>query len=337
MIRHQQRPETDAKDSDEEGSKEMASMEEGLKREEDLLLHKEFGMSTVEEVSEYATSPARRGKARSIVDGLVSGLRSLPRAVTHSQLYDRRSFASRTSQATSHRATTTDMEHDMRFKFPPPPFSMPFILAPPYQPMSMSMSKLETETDGEMGSRVRRIGDFLDGLNRMPWISDRVSADYYPGESTRSTRAKASSSWYTMPAPATPSDISHAWKTLPEPWFPPSHLPTTAEEPDEEGENGTGKDKENVEEKLRETREELQEKNQQLNDLRQIVEHQKMHISALEGELAGLRQVAEAAEADLLRRRSSLRRQTLHARDSVRTSVRRTSIRVSRPPSNLFD
>lgn len=108
----------------------------------------------------------------------------------------------------------------------------------------------------------------------------------------------------------------------------------TAEEPEGDTEaEEDGDNQEHAEERLKEIREELQEKARQLGDMRQVVKYQKMHISALKGELAELR---KADEADLHRRRSSVRSKTLRARDSLRVS-RHTSVRVSRPPSSFFD
>lgn len=329
---------------------DMESQQSTSTHDEKEITHIKYGMTTVEEVSEQPASPVTRvGRARSLVDGLVSGLRNLPRAVTHSQLYDRMSIgreSSRTSHFTDNRATVTDFSHDgeMSLKFPPGPFPIgPFVLAPPFgmppmmpgsAPMSVShaeTSKLGSEADTE--TRAGRIGSLLAEIQRMPWISPRVAVDYIPGERrSTSPSTKVSSSWYTITAPSTPSDISNPWQTLPEPWFPPTELPTMAEEPEAE-EQEAEDDKENAEERLREIREELQEKARQLGDLRQVVEHQKMHISALEGELA---EVQKADEADLHRRRSSVRGQSLRARDSLRVS-RHTSVRVSRPSSSFFD
>ena len=102
------------------------------------------------------------------------------------------------------------------------------------------------------------------------------------------------------------------------------------EEPEAEAE-AAEEDKENAEGRLKEIREELQEKLRQLGDLRQVVEHQKMHISALEGELSDLRKADETS--GLHPRHSSVRGR---ARDSLRVS-RHTSVRVSRPSSSFFD
>jgi hypothetical protein len=340
-----------------------------------------YGMSTVDEVSEYPASPLSPmtvrmgGKARSIVDGLVSGLRNLPRAMTHSQLYDRRSSIGRESSrasrftTTDHRTTMmTDRESAVAFKFQPPgPYPVPFIFGPPFQPhMMQSPVSLDHDPMSKFGSdgeavdaetentHLAHLTNLLGSFYRMPWISPtRVAVDYVPGSGRAMSvpvhQTKVSSSWYSMTAPATPSDISNAWRTLPEPWFPPTELPTTVEEP--EAEDGAATTQDNAEEgldqtrdgsmkmedRLREVKEELQEKNRQLADLRQVVEHQKMLISGLEGELAELRKAEEQVE--LHGRRSSVRRSTLRARDSlgVPGAVRRTSIRVSRPGSSFFD
>lgn len=347
-----------------------------------------YGMSTVDELTEYPASPttpvtARMGgKARSIVDGLVSGLRSIPKAVTHNQLHDRRSsvgsrtshytgVGSRTSHytaGTDHRTTmTVERDNALAFKFAPPGPFPAFVFAPAgYPPPSMAtpmsldhdpMSKLGSdgdaaETNAEDDTHLARITNLFSSLYRMPWISPtRVAVDYIPGNSRKCSvpahKTKNSSSWYTMTAPATPSDISVPWRTLPEPWFPPAELPTTMEDPEAEAradigqENADGEEghhhEEHVEEKLRELREELQEKNRQLSDLRQVVEHQKLRISVLEADLEELRK-AEAQQEEQRRGRSSVRRSTLHPRDSLGVAAaRRTSIRVSRPGSSYFD
>ncbi|KAI0698098.1 hypothetical protein BC835DRAFT_1413242 [Cytidiella melzeri] len=362
------------------GDLDSDSKESVSTHEDKDVTHIKYGMSTVDEGSEYPNSPMTPltarvgGKARSIVDGLVSGIRNLPKAMTHSQIYDRRSSMGRESSRTSHfsgtdnRVTmTTDRDSTVAFKFhPPAPYPIPFVFAPPFPPPGMQqrmsldhdpMSKLGSEGDAaEMDSEdthLARITNLVTSFNRMPWISPtRVAVDYIPGSSRKTSvpphKTKNSSSWYTMTAPASPSDISNPWETLPEPWFPPTVLPTTEEDPEAEERAGndteTGQDqtrdesmKGNVEERLKELKEELQEKSRQLGDLRQIVEHQKMHISVLEGELAELRRAEEQDEHH--RRRSSVRKSTLRARDSlgVPATARRTSVRVSRPGSSFFD
>ncbi|KAI0088712.1 hypothetical protein BDY19DRAFT_994076 [Irpex rosettiformis] len=358
-------------DLDTNSSKESMSTHED--REKDITNIK-YDMSTVEEVTEYPNSPMTPitsrmgGKARIIVDGLVSGIRSIPKAVTHNQIHDRRSsVGSRTSRFTgTDRRTTMTIERDsaVAFRFNPPTPFPAFVFAPQgYPPQSMAspmsldqdpMSKLGSEGDAADlnadDTHLARITNLFSSFNRMPWISPtRVAVDYIPGNSRKSSvpayKTKHSSSWYTMTAPATPSDISNPWRTLPEPWFPPTELPTTMEEPEAEaiagqetveGGDGHGHE-ENLEEKLRELREELQEKSRQLSDLRQVVEHQKLHISVLEADLEGLRKVGEQ-QVELHRRRSSVRRSTLRPRDSLGVAaVRRTSVRVSRPGSNFFD
>lgn len=359
---------------DTDGKESVSTHED---KEKDIT-HIKYGMSTVDEVSEHPNSPLSPmtlrmgGKARSIVDGLVSGLRNLPRAMTHSQLYDRRSSLGRDSSRTSHftgtdNRTTMTSDHDsaLGFKFHgPAPFPLPFVFAPPFAPPELStpisldhdpMSKLGSDMDAEgyaEDSHAGRITNLLASINRMPWVSPtRVAVDYIPGSSRKTSvpphQTKSSSSWYTLTAPATPSDISNPWQTLPEPWFPPTELPTTLEEPEAEeraavldgemGDHSNETERQNVEEKLKEVKEELHEKSRQLSDLRQVIEHQKMHISALEGELAELRKAEEEAQPH--RGRNSVKRQTLRARDSlqVSTSVRRTSVRVSRPGSSFFD
>ncbi|GJE92530.1 hypothetical protein PsYK624_086840 [Phanerochaete sordida] len=106
-----------------------------------------FKMSTLEEVPEHPLTPltppsALRGKARSIVGGLVSSIRSLPRAVTHSQVYDRRSAVTSATGTSSYVASgrttmtmTPTTEHGALHphKFAPP-FPFPFVFAPPYPP-----------------------------------------------------------------------------------------------------------------------------------------------------------------------------------------------------------
>ena len=101
--------------------------------------------------------------------------------------------------------------------------------------------------------------------------------------------------------------------------------------------DGDKEREETLQAKLRELREELQEKCGELSNLRQVVEHQKLHISVLEADLAELRK-AEEQQVELHRRRSSVRRSTLRPRDSLGVAaVRRTSVRVSRPSSTFCD
>lgn len=366
-------------DFDADSSKESTSTHED--KEKDVTNIK-YAMSTVDELSENPTSPMTPktlkagGKAR-ILGGLVSGLRSIPKAVTHNQIHDRRSsIGSRSSRLTgTDRRTTMTVERDsaLAFKFQSPTPFPAFFYAPqgyppppsvttamsPRSPMSGDhdpMFKLGSEGDiGELNAEdthLARISNFISSFNRMPWISStRVAVDYIPGNSRKSSvpahKTKNSSSWYTITAPATPSDITNPWRTLPEPWFPPTTLPTTAEEPEEESKAVVGQENgdsdgdrehdENLRMKLRELREEFQEKCRQLGDLRQVVEHQKLLISVLEADLAELRK-AEEQQVELHRRRSSVRRSTLRPRDSLGVAaVRRTSVRVSRPNSSFCD
>lgn len=378
--------EPDAHGDEETTTKE--STHEGSEKGEVEAEAKDNGiMSPVDELSEngHATTPtntsasALRGKARSFVDGVVSGLRSIPRAVTHSQVYDRRSLgreSSRTSHFSYYRprvSTATQHQHQQagyNLKYPeqPLPYTVPILLAPPHAfqhghmgmgmgmrtPRSLSLSKLGSEaayttTESHVsgsGGGAHRLSSLLGELNSLPWISTRVAVDYIPGESTRSAPEKrSSSSWYTISAPASPSDISHLERFVPEPWFPPAQLTPTVEVPEEEfGVAGAGEGREpeaEEAERVGKLKEELQDKSQALHDLRQVVEHQKMHISSLESQIEELRQAGEQTLA-LQRRRSSMRQslrasQSLRVRDSVRMSTRRTSVRVSRPPSSFFD
>ncbi|EKM49902.1 uncharacterized protein PHACADRAFT_201607 [Phanerochaete carnosa HHB-10118-sp] len=394
-------PHLDERDP-ETASSETEVMTEGSEKEDAETSAYGFKMSTVEEVSERPTSPpapsgALRGKARSLVGGLVSSIRSLPRAVTHSQVYDRRSGATTTATSsygvTSPATTVTSMPGDAHDgtlllggpnKFAPAPYPLPFLFAPPYahphqhqhhhplhahqmhdvhSPLSggshARTSKLETLSDVSYGDgagaavpgtpRGQRLGGLVRELTALPWISTRVAVDYFPGES-RARRgggaggalgggpAKTSSSWYTLTAPATPSDISQPGRLVPEPWFPPARLSPALEVPGEEDEeggaaeeggSGAGGAAETRAEKLRE---ELREKTQQLTDLRQVVEHQKVHIGELERELKQLRREKE----DSLQRRKSSMRQSMR-QSSIRASMRRTSVRVSRPVSAFGD
>jgi hypothetical protein len=313
-----------------------------LKDELPFLKDDPFKMSTVDELSEHPTTPttALRGKARSLVDGLVSGIRSLPRAMTHSQMYDRRSAPSTHSSFATSRRTTMTTEHDaaMALRYPTQPVPMgPFFFAPPnfvpgqlmQSPTSMSppLSKLYSEGELEVETHLDRLGGIISGIKSMPWIAPRPTIDYYPGERSQSIpKKKMSSSWYTIGAPATPSVISHPEQLVPEPWFPPAPL---VEVPEEEevanDEEDDGDPHEPPKEKitrlraeLNEKTQQLQEKTQQLAELRQVLEHEKSHIGQLEIELATLRK--EAEEANLLQARKNSVRQSLRARASIRVS-----------------
>lgn len=325
-----------------------------------------FKMTTVHEVPEHPASPsAFRGKARSLVGGLVSSIRSLPRAVTHSQVYDRRSAATTvtatSSYVTSGRTTYMTQTTEQHDDGPAPPkfaapFPLPYFIAPQYalghphphahphmlsrgvhSPLDGSAartSKLGSEssadTEGPPGGGTR-LGGLVRELTSLPWISSRVAVDYVPGESrARSMPAKTSSSWYTLTAPDTPSEISQPGQLVPEPWFPPARLSPALEVPDEE-ERAAAEDGQEGE-RIEKLKEELREKTQQLSDLRQVVEHQKAHIGQLELELKQLRKEKE----ETLHRRKSSMRHSVRA-SSIRASMRRTSIRVSRPASTFID
>ncbi|PSR70926.1 hypothetical protein PHLCEN_2v13198 [Hermanssonia centrifuga] len=298
-------------------------------------------MSPVEEGSEHPTTPtvALRGRARSLVDGLVSGIRSIPRAVTHSQLHDRVSLGRESSRVSHYTRRTASESEEYAYKFPnqPLPYGVPILLAPPFPQgrlgPPMTMSGPPTSKISDMDSRNGHRG-FLGELNSLPWISSRVAVDYFPGVSrSTSVPSKSLSSWYTMTAPSSPSPILRPEHVLPDPWFAPTRLDPAWEVPEEEERAAEGDDGMTMEQKLEKTRDELQEKDRELDGLRQIVEHQKKHIGALEAELTELR---KAEEVDLHRRKSSMR-QSLRARDSIRASMRRTSMRVSRPSSSFFD
>lgn len=314
-----------------------------------------FQMSPVTEVSEHPapSSGALRYKARSLVGGLVSSIRSIPRAVTHSQVYDRRSAATtaESSYLTSGRTTMTETDALMAHKgpFAPQPFPLPFIFAPQFpppphhhhgvqSPLSGSQarsSKFLSEEDTEEPHK-GRIGGLVKELSSLPWISSRVAVDYYPGESrTRSVPGKTSSSWYTHTAPATPSDISHPGQLVPEPWFPPARLSPALEVPGED-EGSAAEDEQDpqgAEQETEQLKEELREAKQELIQLRQVIEYQKERIGKLEVEAEQLRK--EREESMLQRRKSSVRKSV--RANSFRASMRRTSIRVSRPTSSFID
>lgn len=322
-------------------------------------------MTPVEEVSENATTPTNplRGKARSIVGGFVSGLRSIPRAVTHSQVYDRRSLgreSSRASHTLSHSHSHSlshshahpahfsgggELGYNLKYPGQPLPFTLPILLAPPFahpphigSPLSMRSSAVpgskawsEAYTEQTDQRAAKKLGSLIDDFNKLPWVSPRVSVDYEPGVGGRGVVEKTSSSWYSLDPPETPSVISQRWRKLPDPWFEPTHLAPPAEGAAGEHEEQTGADEEV---KVEDLKEELQEKAQTLENLHQVVEHQKMHISALEEQIEELRQVNEER---LQRRRSSMR-QSVRTSGSVRLSrlsTRRASVRVSRTSSIL--
>ncbi|KAK7689971.1 hypothetical protein QCA50_006611 [Cerrena zonata] len=220
---------------------------------------------------------------------------------------------------------------------PPPEFP---ILLPPGIPLMPYMdpnttgsccSMYKDDTCQSSGTLSSRIGGFLVELSSMPWISERVVDEYIPGQRSGSHN-KNSSSWYSVRAPASPSDISSKWRMVPDPWFAPRNLPVTQEEPEPiVGGAGDEQEQEHVGQEVRELREEVQEKTREVDTLQQTVEHQKKHIAALEDELEQLKGL-QVESPDLRGRRSSTR--LYRKRDSVRTvtSVIRS---VSRPPSIL--
>ncbi|KAH8082467.1 hypothetical protein BXZ70DRAFT_628965 [Cristinia sonorae] len=346
------------------------------------------------EIPNIPTEPAspgsgsRRSKARSFVGGFVTSLRSIPRAVTHSSVYDRRTTGmSQESSGQSHTDSQAFSGHgipvhpQLWYRVPPPPLAslehgqfkhphhVPILLAHPHAPPPPGITL--PHFPGAVGSRRRpsiansdsqytqskyddydhsnssggksvssRLGEFLGELSSMPWISpDRVAQDYVPGETSRSrvTRNGSNGSWYSINPPGTPSDISkdHRWKYVPEPWFPPAQLPTTQEEDEHEDEDEShrvksGQGDGTTEEKLARVQAELQEKTRELESMRQVVEHQKRHIGALEAEIEELRDNGQGT--DIRRWRSSTRKSLsvvgYRKRDSVRTvrsAVRKAS------------
>lgn len=170
----------------------------------------------------------------------------------------------------------------------------------------------------------------------MPWISDRVADEYIPGESrSRGSQHKNSTSWYSVRAPASPSEISSTWRKVPDPFLAaPRNLPTTDEEPEpaEPVAGETSHGQEQVRDEVRQLRDEVQTKSREVGDLQQIVDHQKKHIAALEDDLENFKQAIAQSSPELQGRRSSAR--LYRKRDSVRSaiSVRRS---VSRPASLL--
>ncbi|CAL1713740.1 unnamed protein product [Somion occarium] len=305
----------------------------------------ESSYENVKHEAEAAQSPttptaSRRSKAKSFMGGFVNGLRSIPRAVTHSQFYDR-GISSRCSS----QGMTTGSE--MQYKFAHQHYGEPIFLSPsnmPYPPRSAPPATTASEYSREYyrsgDSISSRIGGFLSDLSSLPWISTRVAIDYIPGESQgHAGQYKSSSSWYSVEPPSTPSVVSDKWRLVPDPWFPPQNLPPTEEvpEPTEHGEGAGGSNAQVEEpEEMKQLREDVQTKAREVNDLQQIVEHQKKHIAALEEEVEKLREAqAEAASsADIHRRRSSTRKSLYRKRDSVRTVTSlRASKSVSRPPS----
>ncbi|KIP07927.1 hypothetical protein PHLGIDRAFT_117696 [Phlebiopsis gigantea 11061_1 CR5-6] len=342
-------------------SRETASTHD--EAEKDAVKHSfaNVKMSTVEEVPENPTSPPAtlRGKARSIVGLVGSSLRSLPRALNHSSLYDRtgstrslydRTGSTRSSYLTSAR-TTANFEHEgpIALKFAGGP--IPFFLAPqpgyhPQHPLvesptgmsnPFSTSKLESEFEHEQ--RHGRWTALLHEITSMPWMSARVSVDYIPGESrVRSVMPKKnSSSWYTVPADA-PSVMSHLERLVPEPWFPPAELTTAVEIPGEE-ERAEAEDRMTPEETIERLNQELLDEKAEVLHLKQVVEHHKNTIGKLEEEVAALRKEKEEREEmeEIMHRRKSTMRRSLRANDSVRVStMRRSSMRVSKGPS-FFD
>ncbi|KAI0783477.1 hypothetical protein C8Q75DRAFT_736809 [Abortiporus biennis] len=319
-----------------------------------------------------AGGASRKSKAKSFVGGFVSSLKSIPKAMTHSQIYDRRTSSARDSvrsptEQRPYLPVAMSGNPDVHFIYPGAqqkslhgPYPMPFILAPPPVPNGAPIplppprfthakrrptsSSVESSRYGSFQTNdtfSSKIGTFLGELSSLPWTPQgRVAVDYIPGESrSRSLKGKASGSWYSITAPLTPSDITAPSQLLPDPWFPPSRLTPTeeVEEPQEEGQ-GDAEEDQSLDKKFERTREELQEKTMALNDLLRIVEHQKHHIGALETQISELQKEAEESQiqADLHRRRSSTRKSLLRPRDSVRTvtSVRRS---ISRPVSVFHD
>jgi len=322
------------------------------------------------EVDSPASPGSRKSKARSFVGGFVTSIRSIPRAVTHSSVYDRRTssgkYSSQTdSQVLDGSASGGVVHPQLWYRGPPPPplatlehrqhrhhahgpMQYPILLAHPpppgiphYEPPLSTIGSEYYSKQGSSssagGSISSRLGEFLGELNSLPWISPgRVAIDYMPGETqrARSTRSGSNGSWYSINPPATPSDISNRWKYVPEPWFPPTQLPPTQEVDEHEEGHRQG----DTEKKLRNVQEELQEKIRELDAMRQVVEHQKMHIGALETEIAELREAQ--SQSEVRRWRSSSRKSLsgYRKRDSVRTvtSLRKT-MSVSRPPSSFYE
>ena len=413
----------------------------GVDRDGNSMLNSK--MSTVEEVSEHASTPRSplRGKARSIVGGFVSGLKNIPRAMTHSQLYDRVSLAGRESHGDVSVAGSVagDRDHPTSqqgeqgqvgyVKYPGgqhgslpqphPQYTIPVYFAPPptyvqpqmqahghahgrshtlpfrtrspfsitgsEKPMSEAGSRFLSPSDApsrlttpsgyasdpgntstSRRSAIVGLTTFLDELTALPWISPRVSVDYVPGTRARcgGAQEKRGTSWYSVQAPPSPSDISQPWGKLPDPWFPPARLSTAIEADEHEmaeqgrvvsvrergvgDENGEGggdvKEKqadieveiaEEAEAERDRLKQELQNRTLALQDLRQIVEHQKMALSALESQMADMQRTNE----EVLHRRRSSVRHSLRARESVRVSrmstIRRTSVRLSTRSSSV--
>lgn len=329
------------------------------------------------ETSPTTTSPSyphsRKSRAMSIVGGIVHGLKNIPRAMTHSPLDDRRSSTTRTTRESIKSesipvkpmpAILPGLPYNAKYPLPHPiqgisPYGVPVILTPPYaQPpfygfhppttIDTTLSSKHRYSDGSLGTR---LGGFLEDLSSLPWVASRVVTDYMPGERDRGrgTRLRSAGSWYTVNHPSTPSELSNPWKFVPDPWFPPTQLPPMTEETEEKGgdvpEGGETRDggqndsgePETVEQILERAREEMQARERSLNDLRQIIEYQKKHISVLEGQVTEMREITETHMVDIHRRRSSTRRSLqLKTRNSVRTvtSVQRT---LSRPGSSFHD
>ncbi|THH31591.1 hypothetical protein EUX98_g2577 [Antrodiella citrinella] len=326
-----------------------------------------------------ADSGSRRSKARSFVGGFVTSLRSIPRAVTHSSVYDRRTSSGRQSSQTDSQSFDghANAGHpQLWYRGPPPPplatlehgqyrhrgyphghapVQIPILLAHPpppgiphYEPRLSTIgseyySKQES-TSSTGGSISSRLGEFLGDLNSLPWIAPgRVAIDYRPGETprARSTRSGSNGSWYSINPPSTPSDISNRWKYVPEPWFPPTQLPPTQEldeDDDDDDERIEGSDA-TVERRLQDMQEALQEKTRDLDNMRQVVEHQKMHIAALETEIAELRERQSQNEVRRWRSTSRKSLSVYRKRDSVRTvtSMRRPNTSMSRPASSFYE
>jgi len=301
---------------------------------------------------ESPTSPSgigRFGRARSLVDGFVTSLRSIPRSMTQSQAYDRRSSSSYYSKRTGQTGSASVYSSDSNYKYPEQglPYSMPILLAPPFAGIPPTITGSELSKPASQVSFVSQVGEFLEGIKSLPWISPRVSVDYVPGETSRSRDARSTStSWYSIQAPATPSEIIAPWNYVPEPWFPPTQLPPTQEEPEpdeDEGQEGQAEGEDNNEDKpfdkkLASAQEELQRRTRELNDLRQVVEHQKKTIGVLEGQITEVGRKSAGSPVEVYRRRSSTRR-SLHyrTRDSVKTVTSMRKGSASRPPSSFFD
>lgn len=345
------------------------------------------------EIPNIPTEPdtiSRKSRARSFVGGFVSGLRSIPRAVTHSSMYERRTttvsskYTSRTESQFIEGADAGVVHPQLWYRVPPPPlatlehgqlrhghhphalpgqFPYPILLAHPpahgVPPLALPHREPQLSTIGSSyydkpssmsGSITSRLGDFLGELSSMPWISPpggRVAVDYHPGEAPRArlNRSGSNGSWYSINPPSTPSDISDRGKYVPEPWFPPAQLPPHQEVDEYDGDIGTGgngKDGEplSLQEKLKRLQEELHEKTMEVENLRRVVEHNKVHIGALETEISELKE-AQEQQADIRRRRSSTRKSLsgYRKRDSVRTvmSMRKTMTSVSRPASSFYE